>query len=71
MLNLDDYKKSRVYKETRKEAWEEASEATRQATLVEVIGKMSKHGIPPDNIAQTLEMDLAVVKKILRKKSKK
>jgi predicted transposase YdaD len=67
MLNLSDYKKSRVYKET----WAEATEATREATLVEVIGRMSKHGIPPDNIAKTLEMEVAVVKKILKKKPKK
>jgi predicted transposase YdaD len=63
MLNLGDYKKSRAYKETREE--------TREETLVEVIGKMSRHGITPENIAQTLEMDLAVIKKILKNKPKK
>jgi predicted transposase YdaD len=59
MLNLGDYKKSRVYKETREE------------TYVEVIEKMSKQGFAAEDIARTLEMDLDVVKKILKKKPKK
>jgi predicted transposase YdaD len=67
MLNLGDYKKSRAYKET----WEEASEATRQATLLEVMGKMAKQGLTAEDIATTLEMELAEVKKVLKKKSKK
>jgi predicted transposase YdaD len=63
MLNLSDYKKSRVYKETREESREEMRQ--------EVIIKMAKHGISAEVIAQTLEMDVAVVKKILKKKPKK
>ena len=59
MLRLEDYKKSRVYKETRDE------------TYVEVIEKMSKQGCTAEVIAQMLEMELSVVKKILKKKPKK
>jgi predicted transposase YdaD len=59
MLNLGDYKKSRVYKETREE------------TYVEVIDKMSKQGFTAEDIAKMLEMDLDAVKKILKKKPKK
>ena len=59
MLNLGDYKKSRFYKETRKE------------TFAEVIQKMSRQGFTPESIAQAFEMDLATVKKILKEKPKK
>lgn len=59
MLNLDDYKKSRVYKETREE------------TFVEVIEKMAKQGLSAEDIAKILEMDVAVIKKALKKKPKK
>ncbi len=59
MLKLEDYKKSRVYKETRDE------------TYAEVIEKMSKKGLSAEDIAQILDMSLDVVKKALKKKPKK
>jgi predicted transposase YdaD len=55
MLKLGDYKKSRYFREVREE------------TYAEVVEKMSKKGLTAENIAQTLEMDLNVVKKILKK----
>jgi predicted transposase YdaD len=59
MLNLGDYKKSRVYKETREE---------RDA---EWIKKLSERGFTAENIAQTMGLELDVVKKILKKKQPK
>ena len=63
MLNLDNLKQSRFYKET----WEEA----REATIAEVIKKMFKQGSSAENIAQMLGMDVAIVKKTLETKRKK
>jgi len=51
------------YKENRKE--------TRAEVFVEVVQKMSRQGVTPENIAQTLEMELADIKKILKEKAKK
>jgi predicted transposase/invertase (TIGR01784 family) len=79
MLNLGDYKKSRYYKEVREEAREEVREEireevreeAREEARQELIEKMAKHGFTPENIAQTMEMDLNAVKKILKKRIRK
>lgn len=63
MLNLTDYKKSRFYKEIREEVQGERD--------AEWIKKLSKQGISAEDIAQTMGLDLDVVKKILKKKPKK
>jgi predicted transposase YdaD len=59
MLNLGDYKKSRAYKETRKE------------TREEIIATLFEQGFKAEDIARGLKMDVDAVKKILKKKPKK
>ena len=63
MLNLGDYRKSRVYKETWKEAREERD--------AEWIKKLFKQGFTAEKIAQTMGLDLAVVERASSKKPKK
>lgn len=58
MLNLENYKKSRFYREIRREI------------LIEIAKKLSKHGYTAETIAEIVGFDLDVVKDVLKNKKK-
>jgi predicted transposase/invertase (TIGR01784 family) len=71
MLQLHDIRESRAYQEAKEEGRQVGREEGRQEGIAHAILKLAAKQMPEEEIAETLEVDIESVQKVLNERDRK